>query len=479
MSLSNEHKGEIERGERFAFGQNWARFLRVLNADRIAAAEKSLVDMLGVSRLDGKSFLDIGSGSGLFSLAARGLGATVRSFDYDPQSYACTHELRRRYFPGDAAWIVELGSVLDRGYLDRLGTYDVVYSWGVLHHTGQMWAALDNIKPLVNVGGQLFIAIYNDLGAVTNRWETIKKRYNALPTPVNTAYLLWLLAKQQRKDAFEAWRTGKLDTWLRSWTDYNVRGMSRWRDLVDWYGGYPYERASIEAIADVYGPDGFRLTRIVDRSLGYGCNEFVFERVAPKGTFIDSPIPGGLSFARQYGRRVLGPFERREAQWWGRPASLPHVPRGTDLILFRDGKLVSAIKAEPDGSVPVAPATDAESAVASAKFYVAAAECRAPTHGFEREAGYAWKWVARDLEGLGDETRATPRGSPVYVFQGDTQLPWPHAFHDDLRNIGLGRFSHWGTSLIFSTLDNADPNATKDKFRMLIAADGLQRAAGI
>ena len=76
--------------DRFRFGENWSRFLRVLDAERISQAEQDLKTMLGVADLDGKSFLDIGSGSGLSSLAARRLGATVRSFDYDPESVACT-----------------------------------------------------------------------------------------------------------------------------------------------------------------------------------------------------------------------------------------------------------------------------------------------------------------------------------------------------------------------------------------------------
>ena len=93
--------GEVARGERFEFGKNWGRFLAVLNDERISEAEASLKSMLKVEGLTGKSFLDIGSGSGLFSLAARRLGARVHSFDYDPQSVACTAELKRRYFEGD------------------------------------------------------------------------------------------------------------------------------------------------------------------------------------------------------------------------------------------------------------------------------------------------------------------------------------------------------------------------------------------
>src|SRR6266699_7077195 len=120
------HATEVSRGQRFEFGANWARFLEALNDERIAQAEQSLRDMLGMSDLLGKSFLDIGSGSGLFSLAARRLGATVHAFDYDPQSVACTTELKRRYFPDDARWTIEEGSALNAAYTASLGTFDVV-----------------------------------------------------------------------------------------------------------------------------------------------------------------------------------------------------------------------------------------------------------------------------------------------------------------------------------------------------------------
>src|ERR1700676_220811 len=116
--IMSTHAVEIARGDRFEFGENWRRFLRVLTPERIAAAEDSLRTMLGVNDLQGKTFLDVGSGSGLFSLAARRLGARVRSFDYDPQSVACTRELRRRYFAeDDNNWVVEAGSVLNTAYL--------------------------------------------------------------------------------------------------------------------------------------------------------------------------------------------------------------------------------------------------------------------------------------------------------------------------------------------------------------------------
>ena len=197
MSTVIGYASEVREGIRFEFGKNWRRFLRALSDERIAIAEQSLVEYLQQPRLDGLRFLDIGSGSGLFSLAARRLGASVTSFDYDPQSVACTTELRRRYFPDDPDWTVMRGSVLDRDFLAHLEPADIVYSWGVLHHTGAMAVAFANIEPLVPIGGRLFIAIYNDLGVVTDRWWQIKRRYNALPGPLRLSYALAIIGKNE------------------------------------------------------------------------------------------------------------------------------------------------------------------------------------------------------------------------------------------------------------------------------------------
>ena len=267
---------EIAAGERFAFGENWQRFLSLLDDDRIRQAEDSLRRMLEVADLAGKSFLDIGCGSGLFSLAARRLGARVHSFDYDPQSVACARELRRRYFTEDPHWTIEEGSALDRDYLARLGRFDVVYSWGVLHHTGAMWQALDYAATLVAPEGKLFIAIYNDQGKISDRWRWVKRTYNRLPRGlrflVTIPVLIHLYWRSTVKDLlrmkpFAAWRgAGKL------------RGMSAWRDLIDWVGGYPFEVARPEAIFDFYLRRGFTLTRLVTSGGSLGCNEFVFAR---------------------------------------------------------------------------------------------------------------------------------------------------------------------------------------------------------
>lgn len=272
------HATEVSRGERFEFGANWTKFLEVLNDDRIAQAERSLCEMLAVSNLQGKTFLDVGSGSGLFSLAARRLGAKVHSFDYDPNSVACTKELKRRYFLADSEWTVEEGSALDNVYLASLGKFDVVYSWGVLHHTGKMWEAMGNMAPLVAGSGSLFIAIYNDQGRPSMMWKTIKKAYCASLAPVRAAILGLAFIRLWGPTTLRDLLKGRPGVTARNYGKAGGRGMSPWRDVVDWVGGYPFEVAKPEEVFDFYRVRGFHLVRLETCGGGLGCNQFVFSR---------------------------------------------------------------------------------------------------------------------------------------------------------------------------------------------------------
>lgn len=272
------HANEVSSGERFEFGANWVLFLKELNEDRICMAEDSLKRMLGVESLSGKTFLDIGSGSGLFSLAACRLGAKVHSLDFDPQSVVCTRQLQERFYGNDDQWVVEEGSVLDENYLHKLGQFDVVYSWGVLHHTGKMWQALENAGSMVAVGGAWFVAIYNDQGVKTARWILVKRAYNFLPKGLR--WLVWLPC------LIKVWGPSIVRDFIRgkpfySWIHYSksgARGMSALRDLLDWVGGLPFEVAKPEEIYDFYYSRGFILERMKTCGGGMGCNEFVFTK---------------------------------------------------------------------------------------------------------------------------------------------------------------------------------------------------------
>jgi 2-polyprenyl-3-methyl-5-hydroxy-6-metoxy-1,4-benzoquinol methylase len=284
MGLTSIEQETVERvdatqpggEERFAFGKNWERFLRVLTEERIAEAERSLREMLDVDDLRGRSFLDVGSGSGLFSLAAKRLGARVHSFDYDATSVACTAELKRRYCRSDASWTVEQGSVLNRRYLESLGTSDIVYAWGVLHHTGAMWQALENVTSLVAAGGYLFLAIYNDQGAWSSRWRKIKRFYCSGPlgrAVVCAAFIPAVVARDLAADL--VWRRNPVERY----SEYKRnRGMSVVHDWIDWLGGYPFEVAKPEQVFDFFRERGFILRKMKTCGGSVGCNEFVFRR---------------------------------------------------------------------------------------------------------------------------------------------------------------------------------------------------------
>lgn len=269
-------KQEIEHGQRFGFGKNWADFLDVLSDERIEEAQRSLQDFLAVESLEGKAFLDIGSGSGLFSLVARRMGATVRSFDFDEMSVRCTEELKRRYRPGDGQWVIEQGSVLDRPYVESLGRFDVCYSWGVLHHTNELWRALYNAQLTVGTGGLLYIAIYNDEGIVSAVWEAVKRTYSRGPAGrvVMTAvfYPLFFFVGL----LIDMVKLRNPATRYREHRKY--RGMSLMHDWKDWLGGFPYERSCPERVRGFLENLGFELARLDRPDFGFGNNQFVFRR---------------------------------------------------------------------------------------------------------------------------------------------------------------------------------------------------------
>jgi 2-polyprenyl-3-methyl-5-hydroxy-6-metoxy-1,4-benzoquinol methylase len=275
MGVEKRHSEEVSQGERFQFGANWQAFLETLNDERVVEAEHSLNEMLCGYDLSGKRFLDIGSGSGLSSLAAKRLGAKVHSFDYDPKSVECTKELKKRYFANDDDWVIEEGSALDEDYLLSLGKFDVVYSWGVLHHTGNMARALKNAILPVADQGLLFIAIYNDQGIPSRLWKKVKKIYCSklagrifisvvfIPLFALQSILIGLIKYKNPMGNFSEYK--------------KKRGMSIYHDWIDWLGGYPFEVSNPEEIFYLYKKHGYILENLVTTNK-LGCNQFVFRK---------------------------------------------------------------------------------------------------------------------------------------------------------------------------------------------------------
>jgi len=262
---------------RFSFGKNWENYLKNLNDQKINLAKDSLLKFLKLDSLEGKSFLDLGCGSGLFSLSAILLGAKkVVSVDVDKYSVECARRLRDQFKIKPQRWEIKTGSVLDSKFIESLGSFDIVYSWGVLHHTGDMWDAFKKIMPLFNKNSLFYLAIYNDFNGLpfsSSSWVKIKKFYSnsniILRKSMVFFYALVLLVGIFSK--------GKNPIkYVINYSEISLRGMSFYSDIVDWMGGYPYEYSSADNIVSFFKMDGFSLINLkkTDRD---GCNEFLFK----------------------------------------------------------------------------------------------------------------------------------------------------------------------------------------------------------
>jgi SAM-dependent methyltransferase len=265
----------------FSFGRNWQAFLKNVDDERVRIAGSSLTDFLNLRDLKGKTFLDIGCGSGLFSYAAFKLGADrIVSFDIDRFSVECCRYLHEKE-GRPSNWEVMEGSVLDRELLDGLGTFDIVYSWGVLHHTGRMWEAIENSARLVKPEGYYYIALYNRILSrdgstswIHPFWLKVKQTYNSYPGLAT--YVLEPLAMAAYMAIVVARRENPV-THLKNYKSH--RGMSWKTDATDWLGGYPYEFATAEEVFKFVKsrfPE-FNLMNMKVTS-GRGLNWYLFQR---------------------------------------------------------------------------------------------------------------------------------------------------------------------------------------------------------
>jgi 2-polyprenyl-6-hydroxyphenyl methylase/3-demethylubiquinone-9 3-methyltransferase len=261
----------------FSFGQNWQDYVaRHLTPQREALALRSLQQFLGRENLRGLSFLDIGCGSGLFSRAALSMGAEkVVSLDVDPCSVRCTELLRERA-SSPAHWRVLHGSILDQEFLKQLEPADLVYAWGSLHHTGNMWQAIRNAAALVRPGGLFFISIYNKVEGrgSSQYWLKIKKLYNRSSAAgkrlLEFAYFLRYGLVPNVIRLRSPWR------YIREYGQ--SRGMDYWVDVRDWLGGFPYEFATVdEVFRFCFEELGMELVKLKSTPTT-GCNEFLFRK---------------------------------------------------------------------------------------------------------------------------------------------------------------------------------------------------------
>lgn len=257
----------------FEFGKNWSDYSHRITDIEIEQSKQGLLKLISAEEIKGASFLDIGSDSGLHSLAAHLLGAReITAIDIDKDSVETTRRVLEKY---KVSARVERVSIFED---ESLGEYDIVYSWGVLHHTGDMWTAVRNAASHVKPGGLLVIALYQKT-PLCAAWTLEKRLYTAAPRPLRSVasgifgtVQLAAMAVAKGRNPVSFVKNYKIQ-----------RGMSYWHDVHDWLGGYPYESSTPKETKDFVVDLGFEPVNIGDLKpglgiFGTGCAEYVFRR---------------------------------------------------------------------------------------------------------------------------------------------------------------------------------------------------------
>jgi predicted RNA methylase len=268
----------LDHESHFAFGENWCAFAELVTEEHIANAVTSLERLLPRDQLEGCRMLDIGCGSGLSMLSALRLGAAhVQGVDIDPSSVRAARAVLGRFY-ADGPWQVEKCSVFDVPRKREHG-YDIVHSWGVLHHTGAMWQAIDAACSLVAPRGLLCIALYRKT-PVCRFWKAEKWVYTNAPGWVQA------LIRGMFKAAFVCGLLVTGRSPCKYFNEYKTaRGMDWHHDVHDWLGGYPYESVTPEELSKFLGERGYAVERCFEkRAAAFGlfgshCDEFVARKV--------------------------------------------------------------------------------------------------------------------------------------------------------------------------------------------------------
>ena len=267
--MLSTHQQEVKSGERFEFGKNWKNFLNTVSVLEIQNAAKDIKEWLGTESLTGKKILDIGSGSGIHSSVFYKMGAKeLLSFDYDNESVEATKKIWQNAGSPDN-WKVIQGSILDKEFLKSLGLFDIVYSWGVLHHTGNMWQAIENSISLVQPGGIFWISIYQK-GAGYIKALDLKKKYNKSSGFEKKIMIYSRIFKMMAHRILKGKNSFK-------WNQKTTRGMNTYHDLVDWLGGLPYEVATSEEITIFCHSKNLELKKTIPFPEG-GCSIYLFTK---------------------------------------------------------------------------------------------------------------------------------------------------------------------------------------------------------
>ncbi|MFT3735727.1 MAG: class I SAM-dependent methyltransferase [Rhodocyclaceae bacterium] len=331
-SAAEKSAGDAEE-MRFGFGANWADYIdKNFSDERVEISRKHLLGFLKLDDLTGKTFLDIGCGSGLHSLAAwRSGAARVVSFDYDSNSVATTKKLRE-LSGSPENWTVMQGSVLDEKFVDMLPKADIVYSWGVLHHTGSMWKAIENAARCMGPSSVFYIALYSSdvyVDPSPEYWLKVKREYN-VAGPLRKAWMEWCYAW---KDSIRGCLIRGKSPFAHMRRYKQSRGMSYWHDVRDWLGGYPMEFAGNKE-TEAFAKSRLNM-ELIHIKAGEGNTEFLFRPAGSANYWEDIS-------SRSRVTEIPGPFQHLRGKAWqvSLPVSEERAGSSARFMLYEDGSPV-------------------------------------------------------------------------------------------------------------------------------------------
>ncbi|HVL31162.1 MAG TPA: class I SAM-dependent methyltransferase [Solirubrobacteraceae bacterium] len=165
-----------------SFGSEWTQL--EYDTDRVWGQSLELRREIALRELDceaadleGKLVLDAGCGAGLLSYLLWEMGARVVAADITTSVNAAQRYLRSR--GADGVDFVQ-ADLLNPPF--RAGSFDIVFSGGVLHHNPDTRAALDAIAPLVAPGGQIYAWLYGPTPGLAHRVRTLVRKV-VVPLP--------------------------------------------------------------------------------------------------------------------------------------------------------------------------------------------------------------------------------------------------------------------------------------------------------
>lgn len=173
------------------------------NVDKIISQEELCIKP---GWFKGRKVLDAGCGNGRWTYGFLKLGARVTAVDYSQNAL----KIVSTSLGQNKNLAVRKVNLLELPRWLKKEKFDLVFSWGVLHHTGNIRKALKNVAPLVKDDGVLYLYLYGkeSLG-VKGTIQVLARRTLLLPFSPNVKkkILSFFYPSDKIHQAFDAYAT--------------------------------------------------------------------------------------------------------------------------------------------------------------------------------------------------------------------------------------------------------------------------------